>query len=98
MSKTVTEIGRESAATPAELELAQLIVSALNMETAAEAIDPIAPLYRDGLGLDSIDILEVALVISKRYGVKLRADDQNNTQIFRSLRSLTDYVQQQRAR
>jgi acyl carrier protein len=98
MSKTVTEISRESAATPAELELAQLIVSALNMETAAEAIDPIAPLYRDGLGLDSIDILEVALVISKRYGVKLRADDQNNTQIFRSLRSLTDYVQQQRAR
>jgi acyl carrier protein len=98
MSKTVTEISRESAATPAELELAQLIVSALNMETAAETIDPTEPLYRDGLGLDSIDILEVALVISKRYGVKLRADDQNNTQIFRSLRSLTDYVQQQRAR
>ena len=98
MSKIVSEISRGSAATPAELELAQLIVSALNMETAAEEIDPTAPLYRDGLGLDSIDILEVALVISKRYGVKLRADDQNNTQIFRSLRSLTDYVQQHRAR
>jgi acyl carrier protein len=98
MSNTTSEISRESAATPEELELAQLIVSALNMETAAEEIDPTAPLYRDGLGLDSIDILEVALVISKRYGVKLRADDQNNTQIFKSLRSLTDYVQQQRAR
>ena len=98
MSKIVSEISRGSAATPAELELAQLIVSALNMETAAEEIDATAPLYRDGLGLDSIDILEVALVISKRYGVKLRADDQNNTQIFKSLRSLTDYVQQQRAR
>ena len=98
MSKTVSEISRESAATPAELELAQLIVSALNLEISAEEIDPTAPLYRDGLGLDSIDILEVALVISKRYGVKLRADDQNNTQIFKSLRSLTDYVQQHRAR
>jgi acyl carrier protein len=96
MSNTTSEISRESAATPEELELAQLIVSALNMETAAEEIDPTAPLYRDGLGLDSIDILEVALVISKRYGVKLRADDQNNGQIFRSLRSLNEYVQQQR--
>jgi acyl carrier protein len=98
MSKTVSEISRESAATPAELELAHLIVSALNLEVSAEEIDPTRPLYRDGLGLDSIDILEVALLISKRYGVKLRADDQNNTQIFKSLRSLTDHVQQQRAR
>jgi acyl carrier protein len=97
MSNTVSDISRESAATPQELELAQLIVSALNMEIAAEDIDATAPLYREGLGLDSIDILEVALVISKRYGVKLRADDQNNTQIFRSLRTLNDYVQQQRA-
>jgi acyl carrier protein len=97
MGKTATEI-RESSATPAELELARLIVSALNMEIAAEEIDPTAPLYRDGLGLDSIDILEVALVVSKHYGVKLRSDDQNNGQIFRSLRTLNEHVQQHRAR
>jgi acyl carrier protein len=96
MSKTVSELSPASAITPAELELAQLIVSALNMDIAPESIDPNAPLYRDGLGLDSIDILEVSLVISKRYGVKLRADDQNNGQIFRSLRNLNEHVQQQR--
>jgi acyl carrier protein len=97
MGKTATEV-RETSATPAELELARLIVSALNMEIAAEEIDPTAPLYRDGLGLDSIDILEVALVVSKHYGVKLRSDDQNNGQIFRSLRTLNEHVQQHRAR
>jgi acyl carrier protein len=97
MGKTATEV-RETSATPAELELARLIVSALNMEVAAEEIDPTAPLYRDGLGLDSIDILEVALVVSKHYGVKLRSDDQNNGQIFRSLRTLNEHVQQHRAR
>lgn len=98
MGKTATGSIRESSATPAELELARLIVSALNMEISAEEIDPTAPLYREGLGLDSIDILEVALVISKRYGVKLRSDDQNNDQIFRSLRTLTEHVEQHRAR
>ena len=97
MGKTAAEV-RETSATPAELELARLIVSALNMEVAAEEIDPTAPLYRDGLGLDSIDILEVALVVSKHYGVKLRSDDQNNGQIFRSLRTLNEHVQQHRAR
>jgi acyl carrier protein len=97
MSKTGSEIASQrEAATPAELELAQLIVSALNMEISADQIDPVAPLYRDGLGLDSIDILEVALVISKKYGVKLRSDDENNLKIFSSLRSLTDHVQQHR--
>jgi acyl carrier protein len=99
MSKTVSEIAAEPrATTSAELELAQLIVSALNMEISADEIDPNAPLYREGLGLDSIDILEVSLVISKRYGVKLRSDDENNLKIFSSLRSLTEHVQQHRAR
>jgi acyl carrier protein len=99
MSKMLSKPPAEDAvATPAERELAQLIVSALNMDISADQIDPMAPLYREGLGLDSIDILEVALVISKTYGVKLRADDENNLKIFRSLRSLTDHVQQQRPR
>jgi acyl carrier protein len=73
-------------------EVAQMIVSALNLEMAAAAIDPDAPLYGEGLGLDSIDILEVALVVSKHYGFQLRADDENNLRIFSSLRSLADHI------
>lgn len=73
-------------------ELAELIVAALNLEVPADQIDPEARLYGEGLGLDSIDILEIALVISKHYGVQLRADDAANTEIFRSLRHLAAYV------
>ena len=73
-------------------EIAQLMVEALNLEVRADEIDPDAPLYGTGLGLDSIDILEVALVISKRYGLQLKADSEDNHRIFSSLRSLTDYV------
>jgi acyl carrier protein len=89
---------RTGAMTPEELELARLIVSALNLETQAEEIDPEAPLYGEGLGLDSIDILEIALAISKTYGVKLRSDDQDNRRIFSSLRSLHQHIQQRRTR
>jgi len=85
-------------AAPEELELANLMVTALNLETAASEIDPEAPLYRDGLGLDSIDILELSLAISKAYGVKLRSDDENNTKIFSSLRSLNAHIQAHRGR
>jgi acyl carrier protein len=73
-------------------ELAELIVQALNLELSAAAIDPDAPLYGEGLGLDSIDILEIALVVSKRYAVQLRADNAENEQIFRSLRRLAEYI------
>lgn len=73
-------------------ELAELIVGALNLELPADQIDPDARLYGEGLGLDSIDILEIALEVSKRYGVQLRADDADNTQIFRSLRHLAEYI------
>ena len=79
-----------------ERELAEVIVSALNLEIPATEIDPQAPLYGEGLGLDSIDILEIALAVSKRYGVQIRSDDSNNEQIFASLRSLNEHVQQQR--
>ncbi|MDO9364877.1 MAG: phosphopantetheine-binding protein [Methylotenera sp.] len=75
-----------------QLEVAELMVNALNLDTTAAAIDPDAPLYGDGLGLDSIDILEVALVISKRYGLQLKADSEDNHRIFSSLRNLADYV------
>lgn len=75
-----------------ERELAQLFVDALNLETPAAQIDPTAPLFGDGLGLDSIDVLEVALEISQRYGFQLRSDDEQNEQIFRSIRSLAAHV------
>ena len=87
------EGGRLSAA---ELELARLIVSTLNLEVAASEIDPLAPLYGDGLGLDSIDILEFSLVVAKTYGVQLRSDDKKNQQIFSSLRSLSEHIEQHR--
>lgn len=82
----------------AEQELAELIVEALNLEGVdASSIDPEAPLFGDGLGLDSIDALELALAISKRYGFQLRSDNPDNRQIFASLRALSAHVQQHRA-
>ena len=72
--------------------VAGLIVAALNLDVAAADIDVQAPLYGDGLGLDSIDILEIALVVSKQYGIQLRADSEENEQIFRSLAYLADYI------
>ena len=84
--------------TAQERELAQLIVVTLNLDMPAEDIDVEAPLYREGLGLDSIDILEIALEISKAYGFQLRSDDSDNVKIFSSLRSLSVHVEQRRAK
>jgi len=81
-----------------ERELAELMVSALNLEVDPAGIDPGAPLYGDGLGLDSIDILEIALEVSKRYGFELRSDDENNVRIFSSLRQLAQHVAAHRTR
>ena len=75
-----------------EREVAQLIVEALNLETRPEEIAAAAPLYGEGLGLDSIDILEIALVVSKKYGFQLRSDDENNVKIFQSLGSLAAHI------
>ena len=80
-----------------ELEVAELIVAALNLEIDPTVIDPEAPLFYEGLGLDSIDALEMALELSRKYSVELRADDENNGQIFASLRNLTAYVMENRA-
>jgi acyl carrier protein len=79
-----------------ELALSSLIVSTLNLEIQPADIDPDAPLYGDGLGLDSIDILEIALAISKTYGIKLRSDDKSNDRIFSSLRNLNRHIWQHR--
>jgi acyl carrier protein len=82
---------------PLMREVAELIVSALNLEVQAQDIDPDATLFGDGLGLDSIDILEIAMVISKRYGFQLRSDNEDNVHIFSSLRHLTEHIAAQRA-
>jgi len=83
--------------TPQQKELAELIVSALNLEGVDPGgIDPDAPLFGSGLGLDSIDALELALEISKRYGVQLKAEDEDNKRIFASLRALTDHILERR--
>jgi acyl carrier protein len=74
------------------LEVAGLVVEALNLEVAPADIAADDPLYGDGLGLDSIDILEIALVVSKHYGLQLKAGDEENHAIFQSLRSLGDYI------
>lgn len=75
-----------------QFEIAEILVEALNLDVIAIEIDPDAPLYGEGLGLDSIDILEVALVVSKRYGLQLKSDSEDNHRIFSSLRNLTEHV------
>ena len=86
-----------STQTPTETELAELLVESLNLEGVNAAdIDPEAPLFGDGLGLDSIDALELALAISKRYGFQLRSDSDENRRIFGSLRALAEHVQANR--
>ena len=83
----------------AENELAVLIVDALNLEGIKPSdIDPEAPLFKTGLALDSIDALEIALEVSKRYGFQLRSDDENNARIFGSLRSLAKHIAEHRTR
>jgi acyl carrier protein len=77
-------------------EVAALIVEALNLEVKPEEINADAPLFGEGLDLDSIDVLEIALVISKKYGFQMRSDDQDNERIFASLRALTAHIASQR--
>ena len=85
-----------TAQTDLQREVAALLVEALNLDIAADTIDPQAPLYGEGLGLDSIDILEVALVVSQRYGFQLRSDDEDNIRIFTSLASLAEHIAEHR--
>ena len=96
ISVVVAGAGDPHALTPDELALAQLIVNTLGLETPATDVAPDAPLFSEGLGLDSIDILEISLAISKKYGVQIRADGADNLTIFRSLRNLSGYIQQRR--
>ena len=82
---------------PLEREIAELIVTCTGLEDQrAEDIDPTAPLFGDGLGLDSIDALEIGVALSKRYGVRLTADGEENRRHFASVRSLAHFVAGQR--
>ncbi len=78
--------------TPFEREMAALIVETLQLEVSPEDLVPCDPVFHDGLGLDSIDALEIALAISKRYGVELKSDDARNGAVLESLRNLCVYV------
>ena len=80
--------------TPKEREIADLIVSTLGLEIAPDSIEPEAPLFGDGLGLDSIDALEISLEISKSYGIEIKAEDERNGRILASLRALGAFVEQ----
>lgn len=76
-----------------EIEVAQIIIDCLSLEDiTAEEINPDEPLFNEGLGLDSIDALELSVSISKRYGIELRNNDANNKEIFTSLRSLSSHI------
>lgn len=79
-------------------ELAGMIATELNLDVAPGDIDVAAPLYGEGLGLDSIDILELALVVSRRYGVRLRSDHEDNAVIFASLSNLARFIAQNRTK
>ena len=87
-------------ATPADFynEVSHLVIETLNLEESAEEINLDEPLYGEGLGLDSIDILEIALVVSKKYGLQLRADSKDNHTIFSSMKNFADYIHSNRTK
>jgi acyl carrier protein len=82
--------------TAAEQQLAELIVDVLNLEdVSADDIQPEDNLFDEGLGLDSIDALEIAVAVSQTFDVHLKAEDEQTKAVFRSLRSLSAYIQEQ---
>ncbi len=78
--------------TPIQQEIAQLIIDAVNLEITVNEIDPATPIFKEGLGLDSIDALEISVELSKRYGVQIKTGDANIEQIFASIEVLAEYV------
>jgi acyl carrier protein len=99
MSESVPIETKPIESSPAlQSEVAGLIVTALNLGLSPEEIAPDAPLYGEGLGLDSIDILEVALVVSRQYGFSLRTDSADNTRIFSSLAELVRHISANRTK
>jgi acyl carrier protein len=94
--QVATEVTAEQVAF--ERELGRLIVEVINLDVDPDQIDPAAPLFGEGLGLDSIDLLEIALAVSQKYGFSLRSDDSDNRRIFSSLRNLSAHIAQHRAK
>ena len=84
--------------TELEVEVATLIAEAVNLDKPVAELDPDVPLFGEGLGLDSIDVLEIALAVSRKYGFQLRSDDPANRRIFASLRSLSAHIARHRTR
>ena len=94
-----TSRSKMAEASPLELEVAHVIVEALNLEDVrAEDIDPDEPLFREGLGLDSIDALEIALAISVKFGFQIKSDEGESDRIFASLRTLSRHVEANRTK
>ena len=81
-----------------ELEIARLIAEVVNLDCPPEQVDPMAPLFGEGLGLDSIDLLEIALAVSQNYGFSLRSDDPDNRRIFASLRAFAAHIARHRSK
>jgi len=77
---------------PLEQDVAKLIVQTLNLKIEAATIDPVQPLFGEGLGLDSIDALELSLAISRAYGYQLRSNDPEIKAVFSSIRALTQAI------
>ncbi len=75
-----------------ENQTAQLIIDTLNLDIEAADIDAEDYLFGEGLALDSIDALELAMAITQQYGFQLRSDDSKNRDIFRSLRTLAQHI------
>jgi acyl carrier protein len=80
-----------------EKEVAQLIVENLNLTIVPEDMEPDIPLFNEGLGLDSIDALELSLAISQKYGINIRSDDKNINHYFSSLRALSKYIHEKKS-
>ena len=94
----MTESRVSTASDPLMSEVAALVVEALNLDVAPSDIEPDGPLYGGALGLDSIDMLEISLVVSKHYGFQFRSEGENNQAIFASLRSLCDHIAARRTK
>jgi acyl carrier protein len=92
----ITRMWMSSETIVTEAEIAELIISALRLKIAPQEINPEEPLFVDGLSLDSIDALELALEIEIRYGIRIKADRADVHEIFASLRALTDFISKNR--
>jgi acyl carrier protein len=96
LEQEILEQANPTALGPLMSEIAELLVEGLNLGVRPEAIDPHAAIFGEGLGLDSIDALEIALLVQRKYGVSITQGEEQNKQIFRSLRSLTEFVSNNR--